>query len=832
MRLTLKDFQRVAVDDLVTRLREAASLAAPRSLQAVVLSAPTGAGKTVIATRLIERIIEGDDHAPPNSDVAFLWITDLPELNLQTRDKMLDISDVLSPFALTVIKSSFDRPRLPAGHIYFLNTQKLGRDKLLTTLGDRRQYTIWQTLDNTIEQMGSRFVVIIDEAHRGMRTRRDEAAAATIIQKFLMGSDEMRKIPLVLGISATPQRFNDLIKNKRAVHPVHVDSAEVRASGLLKDRIVLYHRADSQRSDMTLLREATRHWREYTERWEAYCAERGEQPVVPLFIVQVENAPTGKKGTSTDLAAAIRAINDQLPVALPTHAFAHAFEDPIVLDVDGFTIRHLAPSRIDGDRDARVVFFKTALSTGWNCPRAETIMSYRKARDATHIAQLIGRMVRTPLARRIETDESLNSVALFLPHYDTKAVKSMVKYLTDPDHEHIPIPIETSEETVSLRRADSSEAIYQALAQIPSYIIPTIRKTKQVNRMMRMARALTQDKIAESAIQQAKNQVCRLLGKQLTEKRGEQSFVDQVRGKALISYGARVYDMTKQKYVDTRVHEVAAAPENIDHIFEEAGRKIGEGLHRDFWQTVVAGINDIAQIRHAKIEIAALLADPAIAAAVEDTARNRVDRWRQQFADDIDRLPAKRHATYDSIALMADLPSETKIRYPNRVEWKRSQGSDSWKKHLYVDERGYFPDDFNQLEKETLNIEIPNCVAWLRNPDRKPWSLAIPYERTPGEHKPLYPDFLFFRRTGNKIEIDMLDPHGAHLPDAASKAKGLVVYAKKHGHRFGRIELVDRIEGQLRRLDVKNHKIQQHINTTFTSDGLVTLYKTQGNKYL
>ena len=33
------------------------------------------------------------------------------------------------------------------------------------------------------------------------------------------------------------------------------------------------------------------------------------------------------------------------------------------------------------------------------------------------IAQLVGRMVRTPLARRVESDESLNSVALYPVSY-------------------------------------------------------------------------------------------------------------------------------------------------------------------------------------------------------------------------------------------------------------------------------------------------------------------------------------------------------------------------------------------------------------------------------
>ena len=108
------------------------------------------------------------------------------------------------------------------------------------------------------------------------------------------------------------------------------------------------------------------------------------------------------------------------------------------MEVGNRTVRYLKPSQIAGDRQVDVVFFKTALSTGWDCPQAQVMMSFRNAVDATYIAQLIGRMVRTPLARRVERDETLNSVALFLPHYDADGVAKIITRLQDPEHEYVP----------------------------------------------------------------------------------------------------------------------------------------------------------------------------------------------------------------------------------------------------------------------------------------------------------------------------------------------------------------------------------------------------------
>jgi len=84
--------------------------------------------------------------------------------------------------------------------------------------------------------------------------------------------------------------------------------------------------------------------------------------------------------------------------------------------INGLQVQYRNPSNISGDDKIRVVFFKENLSTGWDCPQAETMMSFRRAVDATYIAQLLGRMIRTPMRRHIEGDDTLNEVRLYLPY--------------------------------------------------------------------------------------------------------------------------------------------------------------------------------------------------------------------------------------------------------------------------------------------------------------------------------------------------------------------------------------------------------------------------------
>ena len=208
-------------------------------------------------------------------------------------------------------------------------------------------------------------------------------------------------------------------------------------------------------------------------------------------------------------------------------------------------------------------------------------------------------------------------------------------------------------------------------------------------------------------------------------------------------------------------------------------------------------------------------------------AERQVDSWCEEYADPIDALAERRLTVYDDIAGTTNQPSQTTIRYPGRVAWKRPSGAARWEGHVYVD-RGIFADTFNALEAETLKSELPNVDDWLRNLDRRRWSFTIPYERRPGEYKPFIPDFLFFRQEGDRVTVDILDPHGVHLDDAVMKAKGLAQYAQSHRHRFGRIELLDKIDGQLPRLNLKDKKIRDQINAMANNDGLLAIYKAVG----
>ena len=115
MRFSLKDFQEWAVDELMSKLETARHGASRRQPQAVILSSPTGSGKTVIVTAMIERILCGHDSAPGDPRAVFLWLSDSPELNAQSMYSMTKSSDLIPSDRLVMIEHPFNHDRLAPG---------------------------------------------------------------------------------------------------------------------------------------------------------------------------------------------------------------------------------------------------------------------------------------------------------------------------------------------------------------------------------------------------------------------------------------------------------------------------------------------------------------------------------------------------------------------------------------------------------------------------------------------------------------------------------------------------------------------------------------------
>ena len=445
MRDELISFQQTAVSKLLAEINSAQAYhRVDGRPQVIAFRAPTGSGKTIVMTEVIEDILNGTETTVEQPEAIFVWLSDSPQLNEQSKTKIIQKADKIRPNqCVTIEDDSFDQEMLDDGMIYFLNTQKLGKASRLVSGSDSRTYTIWQSLQNTAERKGNHLYVIIDEAHRGMQDR-EAARATSIMQKFLKGSeaDGLDAMPVVIGMSATDERFRRLVGNISSVrHDVDVRPDEVRASGLLKDRIIITYPEQDSIDDMVILQAAADEWKDKCEHWNYYCTTQKSQQVRPVLVIQVENR-NSDSASATEIGECLSRIEARTGARFSEYEVVHTFGQTATIEAGGLKIHHVDASDIADNKKIRVVFFKENLSTGWDCPRAETMMSFRHAQDASYIAQLLCRKIRTPLQRHIDVDETLNEVCLFLPHFNKDNVESVMKALQDEEGSDIPADVE------------------------------------------------------------------------------------------------------------------------------------------------------------------------------------------------------------------------------------------------------------------------------------------------------------------------------------------------------------------------------------------------------
>lgn len=827
MKLTLKDFQDEAVEKLVRFAGRARAEALEGDTQALVLAAPTGSGKTVVATRWMERLVDGDEQREPDANATFLWLTDQPELNEQTRRKMLQSSTTFGANDLVTISSSFNAETLDAGKVYFLNTQKLGKSGGLVNRGDKQRYVIWETISNTDAQRPGSFWVVIDEAHKGMsenRAARD--AATTIVQKFIKGSEgELPAMPLIFGVSATPERFNKLLEGTpRVPRPVIVSPEEVRSSGLLKEAITLYHPKEKQPSDLTMLRDAAERVKRFGEDWAEYSGREQAPDVKPILVVQVEDAASNsKKASKTDIAGAITVIEDVLG-SLGDYAVAHSFERHLPEQVsDDRTVRYVAPSDIQDDPDLRVVFFKRSLTTGWDCPRAEVMMSFRRAVDQTLIAQLVGRMVRTPLARSVSGSDFLNSVCLYLPYYDEEALDKTIEYLTNPDPEiGFPTRVQRGETLVTLSRNAAMAHVFTATEKLRTYRVEKVKKQSNVRRLLRLGRLLAWDKLDADAAGRFSDALIGELHTQREKVADDEDFKERLKEAALITMrGVTVgYGETTKKNVDTG--QLKALVQNVDGAFAQVGRHLGGGLHLTYLRSR-ADQHGAAEPSAVKLELYALLEDESVLTQVEAKAGALVTAELAKYQTEILQLPDEKRQRYRELRRQAASPEPEPWELPQTID---VQGNGrEYARHIYVREDGKFTAKLNEWERAVIEQELgdENVVCWLRNDPRKTWSFTVAY-KVGAEDRPMYPDFLVFRRQGSSVITDIFEPHSLSFGDSVAKAKGLAEFARQHGDEYGRIELIAKMGSVMKRLSLNNDDVRDKVLGVSTGDHLNQLF--------
>lgn len=840
MRFTLKDYQEDAVRDVLANLRKAhRRWREDGDRHAFSLTAATGAGKTVMAAAVFEALFHGDDHYDFDADpgAVVIWFSDDPSLNEQTRFRLMECADRLRHTDLVVVENSFNRARFDPGKVYFLNTQKLGKKSLLVrgfdgegdgglfpeTRPDLRSHTIWDTIRSTIEDPALTLYLVLDEAHRGMGTPTASVQneKSTIVKRLINGEKGVPGIPVVLGISATVERFNRAMegaKGRITLPNVEVDATRVQDSGLLKDTIVLDIPDEAGQFDTVLVRRATDKLKESTAEWAAYAAQQSSgETVIPLMVLQVPNAPN-----HNDIGRALDTILQQWP-ALPESSVAHVFGEHSTQTFGQYSVPHISPERVQDETWVRVLIAKDAISTGWDCPRAEVMVSFRRAVDRTHITQMLGRMVRTPLARRIPGNDRLNAVDCLLPFFDEETVKTVIDALMQGGGDVPPLGRILINPKEMRPNPAASDAVWQKFASLPSQTRPQ-RGARSPIRLTALAHELAMDGLLPDAGKEAHAVMHQMLDAFLSTREGE--FLDK-RKAVMTVEGRTVLADLRTGDTHSGVFEAQADYVVINDAYRRTARILSPDIARTYTEERAKRKPEAEDdfedaLIEAREDIGALGLMENLGPILDAEAKRVSDAWLARFREQIKQLPDDRQETYRQISALSREPQDIDLARP--VSWMEAtavrmrDGTETklptYSQHLVCDEQGLYPVELNDWEKAVLKVETNRAGFrfWYRNPGR-PVQDSIGVAYTDGdETKIMRPDFLFFAETPDgTIAVDIVDPHSIHLADALPKLLGLARYASAHSQDFRRIESIAETGGRLRVLDLTRTEVRHAI---------------------
>lgn len=379
-------YQQTAVKELVEKAMRLMSLSGSR--HTLVFKAPTGAGKTVMASEMLMRLNEEIPYDPklPYNEVAFIWIAP-NKLHQQSYFKMKSFfteTKGLRP----VIYDDIDHSTsgfIHAGEILFVNWESINKDNAIIVRDSEQNASLYDLTRRTQEEQGIPIIVIIDEEHlfAGRLANKSETVLKKIDPKV-----EIR-------ISATPSNEHTPNTPKAPDAFVNIPREEVIAEGMIKEGVVLNPALDFNSPNSSLNQHLIHLALQKREELAEAYRKLGVN-INPLLLIQLPNDGSEKMTDEDesvrkevveylDLIKGISTANGKLAVWLSAEK----------ANLDGI-------ERFDNPTE--VLLFKQAIAMGWDCPRAAVLLIFREIKSFTFTAQTVGRILRMPEQHFYEDD--------------------------------------------------------------------------------------------------------------------------------------------------------------------------------------------------------------------------------------------------------------------------------------------------------------------------------------------------------------------------------------------------------------------------------------------
>ena len=368
-------YQHKAVSRLVRRVIEALKKNKDRNV--IVFKAPTGSGKTVMASEMLSRLVRelelGTEEIFP--EVAFIWIAP-NRLHEQSYLKMKDYFKEtleLAPVVFDELDHSFNGYIKP-GEILFVNWESINKANNTIVNESEQSASLFDITRRTQNEQGIPIVVIVDEEHMfgGRNAEKSEKVLRNINPK------------VELRVSATPlpesmkRAANNIVEVKRQ----EVIGEEMIKEGVLINPAIKF-KAPVASLNLQMLSLALEKREELAQAYK----DQGSN-INPLLLIQLPN--DGKSMSEEDTTIkeeVIDYLREEKGITTENYKLAIWLSNEKTENLKGIE---------KNDDLTEVLLFKQAIALGWDCPRAAILLIYRDIKSATFGAQTVGRILRMP----------------------------------------------------------------------------------------------------------------------------------------------------------------------------------------------------------------------------------------------------------------------------------------------------------------------------------------------------------------------------------------------------------------------------------------------------
>lgn len=426
-RVSLAKYQLNAVDAMAETLRTVSALhdrepehrtRISRELGVILLQAPTGSGKTLMLGRALEAV-----RGQLSAKTVWFWFAPYAGLVTQTRSALTAQCGALRQRDVYA-----DREASAArdGDVFVQTWASVAvvKKESRKVRTDKEASLSVDSMIAELRERGFRIGVVIDEAHLNFGS----GAAATADFFLNVLSPDFTVLATATPNDAKLEKFERDAGLKVASRVTVAREAVVKA-GLNKIGLmvgVLRFKDEDRALIDTEVATLTAGWSQHSFIKDK-LAEKGIS-LTPLMLVQVEDKQEGKE----DPVARVK--ERLIEIGVPEKAIAvHTSGEP---DPAFHTLAY--------DPEIEVLVFKLAVATGFDAPRAWTLVSVRPSRGRDFGLQIVGRIMRVhPLVRPLHGTEPLLDrgyvfmsdpelqVGLDEAAADLKAVREGIAVLTD-----------------------------------------------------------------------------------------------------------------------------------------------------------------------------------------------------------------------------------------------------------------------------------------------------------------------------------------------------------------------------------------------------------------